>query len=646
MSDETNTENKSPGKSFGDSWISLALMVAFIVLGRIYLLEPFKIPSGSMEPTLIGHEDFGDRILTNKLAYVSFGQALLAAGAFFVLILQGLSWALDYARHGKVRNLIPFGVCVFLIAMVVVKSFRFDFYQPWLDWVGLGLFALLFLHTLYWYARNFSSLKADNGAVKWALIFLVLILGGMSYAWSQSAIAAEPKRFDVPVFEYNTDWSDSPAKIQDINYIKRLTGLPGERIMISGGDLFLYDPKTEKFNIIRKWKERGEALQDALWFPVSKAFEPRFSDPELQNTAEEALVKQQLRDLTFPWTGAEDDAPGAKLVEKALELNGVAPVDLKFKFPISNIYLKQGRWPFSHVSCPQSKLPPLKSPDGISWRNPNSTGEEIEAVVSNIWEGVQCPNCKHILYPLSIGAFSDKTMLRGRQDSSAGQTRFFYGGQYLVGDLKIDMKLHVETSGSLHLEVGNTLRRAVWNIPGGGEADTNEGLGDGKGGRQHFVQKQTPALAPGDYTLSLAYVDGTVIAVLDGTEIDRRELDVDPLSMKLNSAAETIARVGLTGVKGNITALNVSRDLYYTTVLQGYSDRRNTDMMSRRAQKNAKFDEDDNLVIKVQEGEYLMMGDNSPSSSDGRVWGFVPRERLMGRAWVVGWPLSRWKFIK
>ena len=46
-------------------------MVGFIVLGRIYLLEPFKIPSGSMEPTLIGHEDFGDRILTNKLAYVT-----------------------------------------------------------------------------------------------------------------------------------------------------------------------------------------------------------------------------------------------------------------------------------------------------------------------------------------------------------------------------------------------------------------------------------------------------------------------------------------------------------------------------------------------------------------------------------------------
>ena len=38
-----------------------------------------------------------------------------------------------------------------------------------------------------------------------------------------------------------------------------------------------------------------------------------------------------------------------------------------------------------------------------------------------------------------------------------------------------------------------------------------------------------------------------------------------------------------------------------------------------------------------------MMGDNSPSSSDSRVWGCVPRARLMGRAWLVAWPFSRCK---
>lgn len=642
MADESDPEGNPPAKTFGDSWYSLALMVGFIVLGRIYLLEPFKIPSGSMEPTLIGHEAFGDRILTNKLAYVSGLQALLAAGAFFILILQGLSWSLDYARFGRIRDVRPFYLTLFLMIPVVIKSFRFDFYAAWFDYVALGLFGVLVLQTIVWYAQNFRDLKANRGAFRWAAGLSVLILGGMSYAWSQKAIAAEPRRFDVPVFEYSTKWGDHADKVQDINYIKRLTGLPGERIMISGGDLFLYDRQAKKFNIIRKWQERGEDVQNALWFPVSKAFEPRFSDPELTDPVEEAIVKQQLKDLHFPWTGLDK---GATLGAKSLKLDGSAPVDLSYSFPVSNIYLKQGRWPFTHVKCPASHLPSYHSPDGVAWRNPNTLPEDVEAVVSNTWEGVQCPNCKHVYFPVTRnGVYSDGTKLIGK-GSGEGLTNFFYGGHFPVGDLKVELRINVETAGSVHLEAGNSLRRAVWNIPGGGEADTDDGVGRGKKGKQHFVQKKTAALTPGIHTLSLAYVDGTVVALVDGNEVERRLIDVVPLSADLNNEAETIVRVGFSGTKGEVTALNVSRDLFHTTVLQNPWGGIDTDSRNSRSRENAKYD-DGNLVINVQDGEYLMMGDNSPSSSDGRVWGFVPRDRIMGRAWIVGWPLSRCKMIK
>lgn len=42
--------------------------------------------------------------------------------------------------------------------------------------------------------------------------------------------------------------------------------------------------------------------------------------------------------------------------------------------------------------------------------------------------------------------------------------------------------------------------------------------------------------------------------------------------------------------------------------------------------------------ITLGEGEYLPLGDNSSSSSDGRVWGFVPAKNLMGKALLVFWP--------
>lgn len=47
----------------------------------------------------------------------------------------------------------------------------------------------------------------------------------------------------------------------------------------------------------------------------------------------------------------------------------------------------------------------------------------------------------------------------------------------------------------------------------------------------------------------------------------------------------------------------------------------------------------------VPEGYYFVLGDNRPMSEDSRVWGFVPRSHVKGRAVLLYWPLWRIKWL-
>lgn len=40
----------------------------------------------------------------------------------------------------------------------------------------------------------------------------------------------------------------------------------------------------------------------------------------------------------------------------------------------------------------------------------------------------------------------------------------------------------------------------------------------------------------------------------------------------------------------------------------------------------------------IPQDSYVVLGDNRQASSDSRTWGFVSREKISGRAWVVYWP--------
>ena len=44
---------------------------------------------------------------------------------------------------------------------------------------------------------------------------------------------------------------------------------------------------------------------------------------------------------------------------------------------------------------------------------------------------------------------------------------------------------------------------------------------------------------------------------------------------------------------------------------------------------------------QVQEGTYIVMGDNRSGSSDSREWGPIAKEEIVGKAWYRYWPLDK-----
>ncbi|HHN47131.1 MAG TPA: signal peptidase I, partial [Planctomycetes bacterium] len=61
---------KENAKGSGFTAFRNFMIAAAVALGlRFFVMEPFQIPTGSMEPTMIGREGWGDRIFAGKFSY-------------------------------------------------------------------------------------------------------------------------------------------------------------------------------------------------------------------------------------------------------------------------------------------------------------------------------------------------------------------------------------------------------------------------------------------------------------------------------------------------------------------------------------------------------------------------------------------------
>ena len=81
---------------------------------------------------------------------------------------------------------------------------------------------------------------------------------------------------------------------------------------------------------------------------------------------------------------------------------------------------------------------------------------------------------------------------------------------------------------------------------------------------------------------------------------------------------------------------SLPKDHYYTAPIQLSDPSQKGNVMLYAVRPEDEF-------TVVPEGHYLMLGDNSGNSKDGRYYGFVPNEHIVGRVASIFWPPPRWR---
>ena len=199
-------------------------------------------------------------------------------------------------------------------------------------------------------------------------------------------------------------------------------------------------------------------------------------------------------------------------------------------------------------------------------------------------------------------------------------------GENLVHDLMLDLKVSARPDAkSLVVRVNPGAEMVLLTLPVDGtsppEARRNGQLLDVTNPRGSLAS--SPASSPRRQRVEVAVVDHRLMVAIDGVEA------FDPIDLGLPKGGPgpfaTPISIGVPGGGLALAELKIYRDVYYTSALAGALRR--------------PFGVDGPYILR--EGEYFVLGDNSPVSNDSRFWptGPVVRRRdFLGKPFLVHLP--------
>ena len=219
--------------------ILIAIALAFIL--RIFVVEAFKIPTGSMAPTLLGQHKFVKCPNCSwKFESDHNTNYVRCSNCFYKIRIS------EYMKGGGNR--------------ILVNKFIYDFWKPgrWdvavFKYPFSDVFCLScgYMSSQSMVCRNCSFAIRRENYLESKVNSIKGYLGLRQY---HKIVCKDCKTEDVVICE---QCSSSNVRVVLKNYIKRMVGLPDEKLQIMNGDIYIND----------KIQRKPEKIQEELWAPV------------------------------------------------------------------------------------------------------------------------------------------------------------------------------------------------------------------------------------------------------------------------------------------------------------------------------------------------------------------------------------------
>ncbi|MEX2315610.1 MAG: signal peptidase I [Pirellulales bacterium] len=443
---------------------------------------------------------------------------------------------------------------------------------------------------------------------------------------------ADPQRWDVVVFHFPGD--------AEINYIKRLVGLPGETLRIFQGDLFVGGPTAdgdENFKIARKPPDKVLAMRQLV-------HDTNYDPAELHSAG-----------WPLRWQATAPTGPDGWQVDPQIE-----GAIVRQKYSVDRTHGGEAWLRYRHVvpsgedwqrvaELTRSASP--EKPAKFSDADRNERRSELIMDFNSYNTRVKKADVRNGLWP-------DESKL----------------GMHWVGDLVVEGDVEVaEAKGELLLdlvEAGKHFTARI-DLASGGATLGIEGVAD------FSPTAGTRLSAPGKYRVAFANVDDQLLLWVDGKLITFDDStynavqvfgarEIRPHTSGPNRADLDLAPAGI-GARGSklvVTRLKLWRDIYYIADSSQRRqhdggpisdfDRPTPDWIRQLRRDPTTWDEflrRRPVDFPLGEDQFFVMGDNSPESSDARLWrdgpskdggqpggAYLERKLLIGKAVCVYWP--------